>query len=309
MNVNQMEIFLKVAQTKQFSHAAKAMHLTQPAVSAQIKVLEEQFGTPLFLRTSRGVELTEAGKIFERYVTDMLYTYGKLENELDNLLNHKREKIKIGATQTIGHYVLPEQLAEFKKQYREIDILLEIADTQQIIEMLQRKQIDIGIAGVSKDEYSEHHQLHKEFLFFNAIELITPVSRQWDMKLKSGIQVQDLRELPFIMPKENSCLWNNLNDELCKHDMSIDQLNTLYAVENIEVIKKSVREGLGFSVCSSIAFTSDLQQNKIRKMTIPNFRMQVPVYMLYYDDYISSSHRLFLSFFKNACKSKKMMVN
>ena len=100
------------------------------------------------------------------------------------------------------------------------------------------------------------------------------------------------------MPKENGCLWKVLDRELRKYDISTKHFNILYETENIVALKESVYNGHGFSFCSDIALKDDLYQNKIQKLTLPDFQVQIPTYMIYDDKHMSTTHKYFIANFK-----------
>lgn len=115
MNVEQFEIFRTIAQVRSFTKAAKILNFTQPAISSQIKILEQHYNIALFERCNNGVKLTEAGKKFYEYGNKILALYEQMENDIASISGVNKEHINIGTSYTAGNYYLPNAILAFKE--------------------------------------------------------------------------------------------------------------------------------------------------------------------------------------------------
>lgn len=143
------KIFCTVADTGNISHAAKKLFISQPAISKSIRKLEQQLGTKLFLRTSKGVMLTEEGNILYHYVSDALEAIGTGEKELKRLGQLNYGRLKIGVSTTLCKYVLLPYLKNFIDTYPHIQITITCQSTLHTLKLLEEGTIDIGLIGRS----------------------------------------------------------------------------------------------------------------------------------------------------------------
>lgn len=162
VTLRQLQIFLVAAEHESFLHAAEILHLTQPAVSMQMKRLAEMVGTPLFIKSGRNLRLTTAGKALIPYLKQINQTLKAASDELDDIKKSRQGKIRIGMV-TTTQYFSPRLLAEFKKLHPEIEVEIAIANRKNIIKKLESNEIDLAIMGrtpkrlqVITEEFYEH---------------------------------------------------------------------------------------------------------------------------------------------------------
>lgn len=138
-------MFVTVVEKKNFSRAAEALNLTQPAVSQQIQSLEEHYGVKLFERNSKRVEMTHAGEILHQYALQILTLHQQAHQAINDLMGLVTGKLNIGASLTIGEYVLPKLLAVFTKQFPDVEAAVSINNTEIIADNTLNNRIDIGL--------------------------------------------------------------------------------------------------------------------------------------------------------------------
>lgn len=141
----QLLVFMTVVEKKNFSRAAEALNLTQPAVSQQIHSLEDYYGVKLFERNSKRVEMTRAGEILYRYAAEILRLHQEARQAINDLLGRVTGKLIIGASLTIGEYVLPRLLSVFTGQFPEVEVAVSIGNTEVIAEHTLANRIDVGL--------------------------------------------------------------------------------------------------------------------------------------------------------------------
>ena len=140
-----LQVFSNVARLLSFTKAAEALHMTQPAVTFQIRQLEEYFNTRLFDRNHNGISLTKAGQIVKSYADQIITQYNEMDNEVRRLTGDVEGLLVLGASTTIGEYVIPRLLGEYQAKFPGVAIRLQVANTLGVIHMVENNQIDIGI--------------------------------------------------------------------------------------------------------------------------------------------------------------------
>ena len=255
-----LEVFIKVVEKQNFSKAGEELHMTQPAVSQYIKALEESVGTRLLERSSRYVYLNQAGEIVYRHAKEILALYAKMQTSLDDLTNHARGSISIGASYTFGEYILPRIIAKLRKNYPLIMPSVKIQNTQQIIELVATHQIDIGII-----EGSFHNEkLYTEAISYDEMFVVASPDHPLVVDTTKVRSITDLRDEMWILREKGSGT-----------RQAADKLFEMYSMapKNImefgsnQIIKESVEEGLGISLLSKWAIENELNDGYIG--TIP----------------------------------------
>jgi len=147
MTIRQLEVFLGVAQAKSFSRAAERIHLSQPTLSEHIRELEEELGVRLFVRHSRSISLTEAGRVFGDYATRAVATLAAGRQALAELNGLQQGSLVVGASTTPGTYVLPALIARFRDTYPGITVALRIANSRIVEERVRDGDVDVAVIG------------------------------------------------------------------------------------------------------------------------------------------------------------------
>ena len=195
-----LEVFIKVVEKQNFSKAGEELHMTQPAVSQYIKALEESLGTRLLERSNRYVYMNQAGEIVYRHAKEILALYTKMQTSLDDLTNHARGPISIGASYTFGEYILPRIIAKLRKNYPLIMPSVKIQNTQQIIELVAAHQIDIGII-----EGSFHNEkLYTEVISYDEMFVVASPDHPLVVDTTKVRSITDLRDEMWILREKGS---------------------------------------------------------------------------------------------------------
>ena len=140
-----LQVFHAVAKFLSFTKAAESLHMTQPAVTFQIRQLEESFNTRLFDRTHNSITLTEAGAHVQQYADKIIELYGELDNSVKAMTGDISGSLTIGASTTIAEYMLPTLLRDFKFKYPDVAIHLKVSNTKGIVSMVENNVIDLGV--------------------------------------------------------------------------------------------------------------------------------------------------------------------
>ncbi|SMB93294.1 transcriptional regulator, LysR family [Desulfonispora thiosulfatigenes DSM 11270] len=289
-----IRVFLTVVDKKSFSKAAKALFLTQPAVSFQIQTLEEYYSTRLFDRINRHISLTESGKLLLDYSDKMTELQSDLEREMQELTGTVKGRLLVGASTTIGEYLAPQLLGAFKKKYPEVDLILEVGNTEDIESKIHSTNLDIGLVEgpvTGKD-------IEKEFFIEDHLCVITSVNHPW-AKEKS-ISIFELDKYPLISREKGSGTRKVYEDGLKKAGFPPNNLNISMEFGSTNAIKAAVANDLGISIISKWAAKEKAKLGRIAKMDLQEVELERPFNIIYHKKkFHSQATDGFLKFLKS----------
>ncbi len=248
-----LQVFHTVARLLSFTKAAETLHMTQPAVTFQIRQLEEYFNTRLFDRTHNKISLTAAGDRVFQYAEKILSLYGEMESQVRELTGDVSGILIIGASTTIAEYVLPILLGEFKEKYPGINIRLKVSNSMGIVHMVEDNSVDVGIV----ESPVANKNLTVEICWLDKLVFICQPNHP--LAKKATIRGQDLLGLPFVCREEGSGTREYIAEYLAKNDMTHHDLNVSVEVGNPEAVKSAVEAGLGVSIVSQATIIKELK--------------------------------------------------
>jgi len=258
MELKYIEIFCAVAELKNFSKAAQALHLTQPTVSIHIKSLEDEFSTRLFDRMGRTVLLTQAGEILYRYAKEIVQLKDDARLAMEKLKGTMSGRLVIGASTIPGEYILPPLLARFKDSYPEIFPALKIGDSSDIYKSVLEGEVDVGIVGAA---IRDTNIVSKKFLD-DELVLVSSAT------LKSSIlDTGALKEIPLLVREPGSGSRGTLEKHLKKIGLAIEDLNVVAEVGSSQAVIQAVESGMGMAFISRFSVVREIK-NKVLK-TVP----------------------------------------
>ncbi|MGE7665210.1 LysR family transcriptional regulator [Ureibacillus composti] len=264
MNFEQLEYIKEVIETKSMSIAAKNLHVTQSAISQSISLLEKEFGVQLFKRSRNGTIPTDEGKTIIAKVLEILKKADELKEEVQSLTSSYIGELKIATVPSIFMTYLPKALAKFKKDFPQIKVTITEMDNKDVIEEVNQNKVDVGLIALFntvKHTFPEHIAFHS-FQTQGTFHVIVP--KDSVLAFNKELQLMDIREYPFVIYGKN--FYNNLISDFEKHYGS---LNIIFKSTNSEVIKKSVSEGVGISILSSLMLMDDPYLESGRIIAIP----------------------------------------
>ncbi len=257
-----LQVFYTVAKLLSFTKAAETLHMTQPAVTFQIRQLEEQFNTRLFDRTHNRISLTKVGECLFVHTQRILELYEQMEHSVKEMTGDLSGVLLLGASTTIAEYVLPNLLGSFKRQYPEVSIRLRVANTDEIVSMIEDNLIDLGLV-----EAPVHNKcLAVEPCCTDTLVVITPI--QHPLAHRSSINPNELLQYPFLLREEGSGTRDVIVDFLNKSGLSLFDLNIAMELGSSESIKGAVTAGMGISIMSKVAIHKDLQLNLLKEIPL-----------------------------------------
>jgi len=255
MNFNQLRIFYSVARNNSVTLAAKELFLTQPAVSIQIHLLEEDYSVKLFNRSGKGITITEEGRLLLSYAERVFNLSDEMEEALRQMKSLDRGRLKIGSSRTIGSYYLPQLFEIFKLKYPHIEIQMDISNSSRVIEEILSFQNDIGFIGI---DYFHKNLVLKPFIKERLV-LITPPDHE--LTHKKAISYKDLNGQKMIMREKGSGTMELIKQELIKNKVSVE---TVMELGSNEAIKRAVEAGLGVSIISNNVVKREKDQGRIK---------------------------------------------
>ncbi len=294
MEDHKLKVFCTVAETKSFSKASEIIRLTQPAVSLQIQALEEIYGTKLFNRSGCIITLTKAGEMLYKFAKEINELYSSAEKEIGGVTGLVKGVVSVGASSTIGNYVLPSVIADFKRKYPKVGVHIHIGNTKNVIEFLNAASIDVGI--VEGDVKKQ--KLEVEKLIPDEMMLIMSPLHPWAKK--NSISIMDLTKEPFILREEGSGTRQMIEKHFAKYGIGPHNIKVAFVMGSTEAIKGTVEEGLGVSILSRWAIKKEVRFGSIKATTFKEQKI-VRDFSLIYRKPGHYSHVLdkFLGFLKN----------
>ena len=270
--LQQLRILKAVAAEKSFTRAAEILYVSQPSLSKQIKILENRLGVVLLNREHNTISLTEGGRVFLQYSERILALCEESCRALNDVKNGDRGNLTVGASQTIGTYLMPRVLALFAQNYPQINIKVQVDSTRVITKNIVNRDIDIAVVGGDVPE-----ELKKNLDIENFVEdeliLIVPKSHPFALKKHKRIKKDDLYHLNFITLNSTSTIRKFIDNILIQNDIETKQFNIIMQLNSIEGIKTAVSLGLGAAFVSSSAIEKEIKLKTVEIITIENIRI------------------------------------
>nr|UYC31266.1 lysR transcriptional regulator [Odontella aurita var. minima] len=270
--LQQLRILKAIASEKSFTRAAEVLFLSQPSLSKQIKTLESRLNISLINRENNIVSLTEAGKLFLQYSERILALCEESCRALNDLKSGDRGNLTVGASQTIGTYLMPRVLALFAQNHPQINIKVHVDSTRKIAKRVLEGDIDIAVVGGNVPEELKKNLKVESFVDDDLI-LIIPKSHPFALKKKKKITKDDLYHLNFITLNSNSTIRKLIDNILVQNNIRTKQFNVIMQLNSIEAIKTAVSLGLGAAFVSSSAIEKEIELKTIEIITIEGIKI------------------------------------
>ena len=268
--LQQLRILRAVATEKNFTKAAAVLYLSQPSLSKQIKTLEKNLDILLINRERNNISLTESGKVLLQYSERILALCEESCRALIDLKNGDRGNLTVGASQTIGTYLMPRILALFAQNYPQINLKVQVNSTRIIAKKIINREIDIAVVG---GEISDDLKKNLTIKPFVSDELSLIISKSHPFAKKNQINKEDLYCLDFITLNPNSTIKNFIDNILIQNQIETKQLKTILQLNSIEGIKTAVSLGLGAAFVSSSAIEKEIKLKTITIIKLENIRI------------------------------------
>jgi len=262
VTLRQLRTFVTVADLTSFSLAAQQLRLSQPAVSYQVKELEEALGLPLLDRLGKRVSLTEAGSVLYSYARRTLNVLDEASLAIEEMRGIKRGNLRVGASTTVGIYLLPAALGAFKKLHPGLVISLEIGTRARVQEQVLRNELDLAVVGPALKDPA------LAILPFVSDELIVVAPANHPLAGLPGLVLKDLEGEPFVMREPASGSRVSFEKAARKAGAKLDVAMQL---GSNGAIKHAVESGLGLAVISRYACALELSGRRLVELNVRGF--------------------------------------
>lgn len=273
MNVTfrQLRLLEAVARNSSFTRASEELHLTQPAVSTQIKQLEEEVGMPLFEQMGKKIFLTEAGKEVYAFSRTIAQQFRDIESVLDDMKGVKRGTLALTVTST-GKYFAPYLLAAFLKRYPGSQVHLEVTNREELIQQLQDNTPDLAIMGTPPDNI----ELRAQAFMQNPLVIIAPPDHP--LVGVARVPLSRLVEENFILRERGSGTRNAIERFFQQRGI---KLNASMEMSRNEAVKHAVMAGLGLGIVSLHTLEFELALNRVAVLSAENFPIMKEWYLVH----------------------------
>ncbi|CAK0766718.1 LysR family transcriptional regulator, transcriptional activator of the cysJI operon [Gammaproteobacteria bacterium] len=248
-----LQVFHTVARLLSFTKAADALHMTQPAVTFQVRQLEEYFNIRLFDRTHNRITLTPAGERVYTYADKIFELYREMENSVRELTGEISGVLAIGASTTVAEYMLPTLLGDFKLKYPNVTVRLKVSNTEGIVSMVENNVIDLGVV----EAIVPNRNLAVELCGRDELVVIMPPTHALAQRAK--VSIMELQDHSYICREEGSGTLDTIMEYLGKLGMNLSDLRIVMELGSHESIKGTVEAGMGISIVSKTTIQKELR--------------------------------------------------
>jgi LysR family transcriptional regulator, transcriptional activator of the cysJI operon len=257
-----LQVFHTVARLLSFTKAADALHMTQPAVTFQVRQLEEYFNTRLFDRTHNRINLTPVGECVFLYAEQIFERYAEMENAVKEMTGDVSGVLLIGASTTIAEYMLPALLGDFKRKYPDVRIRLRVSNTEGIVAMVEDNVIDLGVVEAPVGNKSLAVEL------CSMDQLVAVVAPDHELAVLNSVSIQDLLACPYISREEGSGTREVIAAYVSEQGIPWENMNIVMELGSSEAIKGTVAAGLGVAILSASSLQKEVQLGTLKVLPL-----------------------------------------
>jgi DNA-binding transcriptional LysR family regulator len=251
--LNQLQIFLKIVQTQSVTKASEELHLTQPAVSIQLKNFQAQFKIPLTEVVGRKIYITDFGKEIAEAAENILNQIYAINYKTLAYHGQLTGRLKISIVST-GKYVMPFFLTDFMKQHAGIELKMDVTNKTKVVESLENNEVDFALVSILPTTLN----IEKLDLLQNKLYLIGDSKT----KFKKGISTKELfKDLPLIFREKGSGTRQTMESFIVRNNLSV--LKKMELTSN-EAVKQALLAGLGYSIMPLIGIKNELHNNELQ---------------------------------------------
>lgn len=288
-----LKVFYTIAKRLNFTKAAAELFISQPAVTKHIRELEGHFKTSLFERSgNKRIQLTPAGEVLLQYAEKLMGTYAELEFDMNQLVQQHSGLLRIGGSNTVAQYVLPQVLARFHKKFSGVQVQLVTGNTEQVEQALLNKEIDLGIVeGIHRNAQLRYQEYLQD-------ELVMVCSSSNKTLKAEIIRPEDLMDLPLLMREPGSGTLDVIAHALKPFSIGLADLRVEMQLGGTESIKSYLLGSDCFAFLSVQSILKELRYNELRIIDIKELSIERPFYFIQPHGQLSSLGELFVRFAK-----------
>lgn len=285
-NFHQLRIFHAVARLGSFSKAARELSISQPAVSIQVKALEESMGGALLNRAPGGVRLTDTGNAVFEYARRIFSLAEEMQSAVLEIQGLKSGRLTIGSSTTPGEYILPGLIGRFRKEYPGVEVSLSISNTQTIVERIHRRELNLGLAGapILQEGLRSFSYVSDEIVIIAATG--DPVADRTDLSMA------DLEGYEFVLREPGSATREAAEGCLKEHGLAP---RVTMELGSNEAVKRAVAAGLGLGMISKFGVVPDVIAGLIKVLHVKGWNCRRPLTVFYRDEpHLPAAQQAFL---------------
>jgi len=287
VTIRKLEIYYAVAERLSMTEAARELYISQPSISQVIKELEGDMEVKLFQRIGRKLYLTEEGRVFKAYALRMLNLYRESQEVIRDMKELKKGTIKLGASTTIGTYLLPDIVADFKKKHPHVDIDLFIDNTHIISRELLKNKVDIAF--VEGPVYDE--EINKQKMWDDKLVFISAPESLWGERIGK----KDISAKTLILREKGSG-----SREVYESFMGDERQTDTFVFGSTEAIKRAVKKDIGVACVSSLAIRDEVVRGELKVSEVEGLEIKRDLNLIYHKDKeFSALVEEFLKFSRN----------
>jgi DNA-binding transcriptional LysR family regulator len=274
MDFEQLRTFMEVSRLRSFSRAAEKLMVTQPAISAQIRTLENEVGARLFDRDGGKVTFTAAGKVFEPFAEHCLQCHNHIMVTVGELHRTPRGEISVSANEATSLYVLPAVFAQFKRQYSRVGLSIVRADRMKTVESVLSREVDFGVVSLPvKDARLTVDSLHRD-------DVVVVVPTSHPLALRESVKFAEILPHSLLLPKQGR--QRELIEDLFRsHDV---QPRVAMEVESSELLKRLITAGLGIGFLPRSNVVEDTKSGALKILKVDGVRLNRELALIYRKD-------------------------
>lgn len=274
MNLHHLSVFHAIAETGSITAAARKLHISQPALSRELRMFEERQGVVLFERRPRGMRLTQAGEVLMEHARRLFAIEHAAELALREEAGARRGRLSIGASNTIGTYLLPRIMTQLRKQRPEVQLTLFVGNTEQVSEGVLDLRFMIGfiegplhVSGLGATTFQD--------------DVLVPVTASNDPLLHAArLDVADLQHHSLLMREHGSGTRELITTMLDSHGIRAEGDNVM-EFGNTEALKQAAVHGGGIAWLPRISMQAELREGSLRELDLPNLCIRRPLKVLH----------------------------
>ena len=294
MDYDQLASFLEVAKQQSFSRAAEKLFRTQPAISAQVRLIEQECGEKLFDRSGKKVLLTPAGEILSRYAQKMMGLHKEVLEAIAELNQTPRGKLYIGANEATCLYVLPKTFAKFKQLYPLVQISIYRNFSHKIVQKVQENAVDLGIVTLPQTA----NNMEVIPVFRDEVQVVVP--KNHILAKNRSVTVEEVAHHPLILPKTGHT--RVTIDRLLRAYR--DHIQISMELASVETIKKFVGAGLGISLISRTYAQAEVAAGVLKLIPLDGQKIHRELGLIYRRDrYLSLPAKVFIEVVRESTKA------
>jgi DNA-binding transcriptional LysR family regulator len=271
MNLNHLAVFHAVAQTGSMTLGGERLEISQPAVSKQVQELERVLGVHLFDRVGRRVRLSQAGEVLAGYAGRLFALAREAEEAMADVRAVDRGRLAIGASTTIGSYLLPGVVAAFWRRHPNVEVLVVIENTERVHRRLAGHELDVGLT----EGFVEEEELDAEVFYQD--ELVVIAAPDHRLAGKARVPLSAVQQEPFVLREPGSGTRAVEERALARLKLPV---RVVLALGSTEAIKRVVAEGVGLAVVSRLAVRAECAAGTLAVLPVPELRTDRPLHLV-----------------------------